>query len=81
MIDKCAVNGTLIDFQCSTASNWYIDYELSEIEDMDHLRMEAEILHPENVTAGGFDIIDITCYSEEHDKYYSANLMVPGKLM
>ena len=77
MISKCAVNGTQVEFQCSGASWWYVDYVYYEGA-VDTITLEA-VMDGTNITSGDFTSDVIICYSsyfEVHDAY----LIVVGKL-
>ena len=80
MISKCAVNGTLMDFQCSDASWWYVGSQLNHTA-VDNFSTEARLSRSESIIDGGFQIIDITCFSSVSDNFSSADLMVTGKLL
>jgi hypothetical protein len=70
MISKCAVNGTQVEFQCSRASWWYVNFVYYEGA-VDTITLEA-VMDGTNITSGDFTIDVIVCYSsyfEVHDAY------------
>ena len=81
MISKCAVNGTQVDFHCSNVDWWYVGSgDPSQASD-GTLTVDAIIdADNDNYTAGGFQILNITCVTDTY-VFVHASLIITGKLL
>ena len=77
MISKCAVDGTQVEFQCSGASWWYVNFNYYEGA-IDTITLEA-VMDDTNITTGDFEIDVIVCYSS-NSEVHDAHLIVVGEL-
>lgn len=79
MISKCAVNGTEVEFWCSGARWWEINYNHNHYAtDVDHITLDADVDNTE--TEGGFQITYVSCYSPDtENQRHKAALIVVGK--
>ena len=78
MISKCAVDGTQVEFQCSGARWWNVNFNYYEGA-VDTITLEAVMDNTyNNITAEDFGIGFIACYLSNSESH--ANLIVVGEL-
>ena len=76
MISKCAVNGTQVEFQCSGAMWWYVNFDHYKGA-VDTITLEA-VMDNTYITDEDFGIDIIVCYLSNSEPH--AHLIVVGKL-
>ena len=76
MISKCAVDGTQVEFQCSGARRWFVNFNHYKGA-VDTITLEA-VMNNTYITDEDFGIDIIRCYLSNSES--DAHLIVVGKL-